>query len=78
MKITIFGSGCRKCKATESVIKEVIGELGIDVEIVKIENLQEIMNQGVALTPAIAINGKVKISGHVPSKDEVKHMLEEM
>ncbi|MFW6121580.1 MAG: thioredoxin family protein [Petrotogales bacterium] len=75
MKIEILGTGCPKCKATEKIVKQVVEELGKDVEVVKIEDLQEIVNRGVMMTPAVVVDGEVKIVGHVPSVDEIKKLL---
>lgn len=75
MKIEILGTGCPKCKATEKVIKKVFKESGKDVEIVKVENLQEIVDRGVMMTPAVVVDGEAKIAGHVPSEKEIKKIL---
>jgi small redox-active disulfide protein 2 len=75
MKIEILGTGCPKCKATEKIIRQVVGELKADVEIVKIEDLQEIVNRGIMMTPAVVVDGEVKIVGHVPSTNEIKKLL---
>jgi small redox-active disulfide protein 2 len=75
MKIEILGTGCAKCKKTEKLVKKVTSDLGLDVEIVKIEDLQEIIDRGVMMTPAVIIDGDVKIKGHVPSTGELKKML---
>ena len=75
MKIEILGTGCPKCKATEKVVRKVVEELGKDAEVVKVEDLQEIVNRGVMMTPAVAVDGDVKIVGHVPSTDEIKQLL---
>jgi len=75
MKIEILGTGCPKCKATEKVVRKVIEELGRDVEVVKVEDLQEIVNRDIMMTPAVAVDGEVKIVGHVPSSDEIKKLL---
>ncbi len=75
MKIEILGTGCPKCKATERIVKKVVDELGKNVEVVKIEDLQEIVNRGVMMTPAVVVDGEVKIVGHVPSADEIKKLL---
>jgi small redox-active disulfide protein 2 len=75
MKIEILGTGCSKCKTTEKIVKKVVEELGKDVEVVKVEDLQEIVNRGVMMTPAIVVDGEVKIVGHVPSVDEIKKLL---
>jgi len=75
MKIEILGTGCSKCKSTEKIVKKVVEELGTNAEVVKVEDLQEIMNRGVMMTPAVVIDGDVKIVGHVPSADEIKKLL---
>jgi small redox-active disulfide protein 2 len=75
MKIEILGTGCPKCKATEKIIKKIVEELGGDVEVVKVEDLQEIVNRGVMMTPAVVVDGEVKIVGHVPSAEEIKKLL---
>ena len=75
MKIEILGTGCPKCKATEKVVRKVVEELEKDVEIVKVEDLQEIVDRGVMMTPAIVVDGEVKIVGHIPSIDEVKKII---
>jgi small redox-active disulfide protein 2 len=75
MKIEILGTGCSKCKTTEKIVKKVVEELGKDVEVVKVEDLQEIVNRGVMMTPAVVVDGEVKIVGHVPSVDEIKKLL---
>ena len=76
MKIEILGTGCSKCKKTEKIVRQVVDELGKNVEIAKVEDLQEIVNRGVMMTPAITVNGEVKITGHVPSPNEIKKLLE--
>ncbi|MGQ9721772.1 MAG: thioredoxin family protein [Candidatus Jordarchaeum sp.] len=76
MRIEILGTGCPKCKATEKIVKQVVEELGNNAEVVKVEDLQEIVNRGVMMTPAVVIDGEVKIVGHVPSADEVKKLLQ--
>ena len=75
MKIEIFGSGCPKCKATEKNVRKAVEKVGIDAEIVKVEDLQEIVDRGVMMTPAVFINGKVKIIGHVPSREELEKII---
>jgi small redox-active disulfide protein 2 len=75
MKIEILGTGCAKCKKTEKIVKKVVDELGKKAEIVKVEDYQEIINRGVMMTPAVVIDGDVKISGHVPSLKELKKIL---
>lgn len=73
--IKILGTGCSKCKTTTAVVTEVVNELGINVEIIKVEDITEIMGYNVMSTPAVVINEKVMIKGRVPSKKEVKEIL---
>ncbi|MBN2602915.1 MAG: TM0996/MTH895 family glutaredoxin-like protein [Candidatus Thermoplasmatota archaeon] len=75
MKIEILGTGCPKCKATEKIVRKVVEEIGKDAEVVKVEDLQEIVNRGVMMTPAVAIDGEIKIVGHIPSAEEIKKLL---
>ncbi len=76
MKIEILGTGCPKCKTTEKIVRKAVEELGIQAEIVKVEDLQQIIEKGVMLTPAVFIDGEAKIVGHVPSPDEIKKLLQ--
>ena len=76
MKIEIFGAGCAKCKTTEKNVRKAVEELGIQVDIVKVDDLQEIINRGVMMTPAVFIDGIAKIVGRVPSSNEVKKLLQ--
>jgi len=75
MKIEILGTGCPKCKATEKIVRKVVEELKKEAEVVKVEDLQEIVNRGVMMTPAVVVDGEIKIVGHVPSEAEVKKIL---
>lgn len=75
MKIEILGTGCPKWRATEKIIRKVVEELGKDIEIVKVENLQEIVNRGVMMTPTVVVDGEVKIVGRVPTADEIKKII---
>ena len=76
MKIEIYGSGCSKCKKTEEIVRQVVNELNIKAEISKIEDLQKIIDKGVMMTPAVAIDGEIKILGRVPSTQDVKKILQ--
>lgn len=76
MKIEILGTGCPKCKTAEKNVRKAVEELGIQAEIVKVEDLQKIIDKGVMLTPAVFIDGEAKIVGRVPSPDEIKKLLQ--
>lgn len=75
MKIEILGPGCSKCKATEKIVKKAVEELGVQAEVVKVEDLQDIIDRGVMLTPAVIVDGEVKIEGRKPTVDEVKKII---
>ena len=76
MKIEILGSGCAKCKSVEKLVRNIVEELGIQADIVKVEDLQEIVNRGIIMTPAVFIDGEAKIVGRVPTADELKKLLQ--
>ena len=71
MKIEILGTGCAKCKTLEAVAKEAAAKVGGFHQVVKVDDITEIMNYGVMSTPALVIDGVVKSSGRVLSVDEV-------
>ena len=76
MKLEILGSGCANCQKLMAVTEEVVRELGIDdAELVKVEDFPTIMAYGVMSTPALAIDGKLVMSGKVPSKAEVSSLI---
>lgn len=75
MKIDILGTGCAKCKALFEVTKEALAKSGKFAQINKIEDIVEIMSYGVTSTPALVVDGEVKMSGRVPSVDEVIALL---
>jgi small redox-active disulfide protein 2 len=75
MKIEVLGPGCSKCKATEKNVKKALEELGVKAEVVKVEDIQEIIDRGVMITPAIIIDGKVKIEGRRPTVEEIKKII---
>ena len=66
MKIEILGSGCPKCKQLEANVKKAVEETKKKAEIVKVTDIDEIINRGVMATPAIIIDGKLKASGRIP------------
>ncbi|MFH0904853.1 MAG: thioredoxin family protein [Methanobacteriota archaeon] len=77
MKIEILGTGCAKCKKLMEITKKTVAELGINAEIVKVDKIDEIMNYGIMMTPAIAIDEEIKAAGRIPSKDEIKKWINE-
>ena len=75
MKIQILGTGCPKCAQLADHAAKAADELNLEYELLKITNITDIMQFGVMLTPALAVDGTVKTSGSVPSVDEIKKML---
>jgi len=75
MKIEILGPGCPKCKRLFHNAKEAVNDLKLEAEVVKVEDIKEIMNAGVMMTPAFAVDGEVKSVGKVLSVDEIKRFL---
>jgi small redox-active disulfide protein 2 len=76
MEIKVFGPGCANCIKLEKVVVEVIREMGITEQVQKISDIKEMLSYGIMSTPALVIDGKVKFSGRVPSKDEIKKYLQ--
>lgn len=74
-KIQILGTGCPKCKKLLNNAKEAADALGIDYELIKVDNIADIAAFGVMMTPALAIDGEVKLVGKVPSAEELKTIL---
>lgn len=74
-EVLVLGPGCSKCKEAFKVVERVIRENNVDVKLSKIEDIAEMMSYNVMATPAVVVDGKVKIKGHVPSEDEVKKIL---
>ena len=77
MKIEILGTGCLKCKKTKELTEEAVNELSVSVEIIKVTDINKIINYGVMVTPALVIDGDVKVAGKIPSKKEIIKWIEE-
>lgn len=77
MDIKVLGPGCPKCESVEKNAREAVDEVGVEATISKVTKLAEIMEYDVVMTPALVINGKVKVSGRVPGKDELKGWIKE-
>jgi small redox-active disulfide protein 2 len=78
MKIEILGSGCPKCKATEEIVKKVVKKLGIKAEVGHLYDMNKIVEYGVMMTPAVAIDGKIRIEGKIPREDEIAKIIKEI
>lgn len=73
--IKILGTGCAKCKQTEAIVKEVVAKNNIEAEVIKVEDIQKIMDYNILSTPAVVVDEVVKIKGKVPSEKEVLESL---
>jgi len=74
-KIQILGTGCPKCKKLAENAEAAAKELEIEHEIEKVTDINDMMKFGVMMTPALVVDGEVKVVGKVPSPDEIKQML---
>lgn len=75
MQLTVIGPGCAKCKTLAQFTEQAAKELGLQYELIKVTDLKQIMALGVMMTPALAVNGTVKVVGKVPSVGELKTLL---
>lgn len=74
-KIEVLGPGCIRCKETFRVVRHVVEEGGLDVELVKDESIERMAALGLMATPGVVIDGKVVVSGRIPKAEEVRHLL---
>ena len=75
MQIKVLGTGCARCKSLEKVTSKAVEELSLDATVVKVEDIQKIMEYAVMRTPALVIDEKVVLSGQVPKINELKEIL---
>jgi len=73
--IQILGTGCAKCEKIAANTKEAADSLGLNYELVKVSELNDIMSFGVMTTPALAVDGKVLIAGKVPSPADIEELI---
>lgn len=75
MEIKVLGPGCSRCKTTYQVIEKVIKENNLDVKLTKVDDLMEMMKYNIMTTPAVVVDGVVKMKGQVPTESDVKKLL---
>ncbi len=75
MEILVLGPGCKKCVLTYEAIRKVLEQTGAEVSLRKVEDIMEIMKYNVMTTPAVVVDGVVKVKGHVPSEAEIKKII---
>jgi small redox-active disulfide protein 2 len=74
-KLQVLGPGCPKCEELAKRTEEAAKALGVDYELEKIKDLNQMMSMGVFMTPALVVDGQVKVVGKVPSQEELKQMI---
>jgi len=75
INLLVIGPGCAKCKTLAQFTEQAVKELGVTAEINKVTDLKQIMALGVMITPALAVNGTIKVAGRVPTVGELKAVL---
>lgn len=75
MNIIVLGTGCAKCKTLEQLTRKVVADLNLTAEVTKEEDIQKIIGYGIMRTPGLVKDGKVILSGRIPSESELKELL---
>lgn len=75
MKVEVLGVGCAKCHKLEELVREIVKQHGIDAEVVKVEDIKVFGQYGVFMTPALVVDGQVKVAGRLPKESEVVKWL---
>ena len=77
VSVKILGVGCSKCRTLEARVRDLISKNNIQAEVIKVEDIQEMMSYGIMMTPGIVINKKLKSSGIIPKEDQLLKWLKE-
>ena len=75
MLIQVLGTGCTRCKTLYEMVKKVVEETGVDAEVEKVEDIQQIMAFELIMTPGLVINGEVKAAGRLLSAEEIRKLI---
>ncbi|MGD9034459.1 MAG: thioredoxin family protein [Desulfobacteraceae bacterium] len=78
MKIEVLGTGCTTCNTAEAIVKEAVAKSGVEVQVIKVSDRTEIAKAGVLMTPAVIVDGQVKLVGKVPQIEDVLNWIREM
>jgi small redox-active disulfide protein 2 len=76
MKIEVLGPGCPKCHNTEENVKKALLELNMQAEVIKVTDINAMIDKGVMQTPALIINGHIVIQGKIPTVEQVKQFIQ--
>lgn len=74
-KVQILGTGCPKCRKLFETTQQIVKKSGIEAEVTKVDDINEIIKFGVMMTPAVVVDGVVKVVGRIPEPDELKTMI---
>jgi small redox-active disulfide protein 2 len=75
VRIEVLGTGCPKCRRMLTNVQIAVKELGIEFDVIKVDKMEDIVNRGVMLTPALFIDGQLRAEGRIPCVDEIKEMI---
>lgn len=74
-KITVYGPGCMKCQKTEAIVRQVLADTGVEAVVEHVTDMPAIVAAGVMATPAVAVDGVVKLKGRVPTAEELRQVI---
>ncbi len=74
-KIEVIGPGCARCVKAHQVVVQVVRESGLDIEVIKVESFDRMLELGVVATPALVVDGVVKLKGQVPEPSAIRELL---
>ncbi|MBN1691339.1 MAG: TM0996/MTH895 family glutaredoxin-like protein [Dehalococcoidia bacterium] len=77
MEIKVLGPGCAKCQSLEKTVKDAVASLKLDIKVEEVKDMKQIMQYPILMTPGLVINGKVVMSGKVPSRAEVERLIKD-
>lgn len=75
MEIKVYGPSCAKCVTVDKLVRDVVSQKSPDISVEKISDIREMMKAGILSTPAVVIDGVLKSSGRVPSKEEIESWI---
>lgn len=78
MDIKVLGTGCPKCKKLEAMVRTSVSKLGLDAEVTHVHDMDKILSYNVMMTPALVIDGVVRLSGKIPSEDQLEKILQSL
>lgn len=78
MKIEVLGTGCTTCNTVEAIVRDAVTQSGVEAQVIKVSNRMEIAKTGVHMTPAVRIDGQVKLVGKIPTVEDVIAWINEM